>query len=83
MLQYMVKPWLQYEAYGIRVTNNLVYNTWGAGLGVAGGYNVLMAYNTVYRCHPAAERLNTYLLLLKCSVPHCTVCSLHCNTTAP
>ncbi|KAF6251939.1 hypothetical protein COO60DRAFT_1704518 [Scenedesmus sp. NREL 46B-D3] len=48
--EYMVKPWLQYEAYGIRVTNNVVYNTWGAGLGVAGGYNVLMAYNTVYRC---------------------------------
>jgi hypothetical protein len=49
LLQYMVRPWLQYEAYGIRVTNNIVYNTWGAGLGVAGGYNILMAYNTVYR----------------------------------
>uniref|UniRef100_A0A383VHJ5 Right handed beta helix domain-containing protein n=1 Tax=Tetradesmus obliquus TaxID=3088 RepID=A0A383VHJ5_TETOB len=48
--EYMVAPWLQYEAYGIRVTNNLVYNTWGAGLGVAGGYNILVAYNTVFRC---------------------------------
>ena len=45
---YMVPPWLHYEAYDIKVVNNLVRNC-GAGLGVGGGGNVLLAYNTCYR----------------------------------
>jgi hypothetical protein len=48
-LMYMVPPWLQYEAYAVRVTNNAVSQTAGAALGVAGGYDVLVAYNTVYK----------------------------------
>lgn len=47
-LQFMSSPWLQYEAYDIKVTNNIVHDTEGAGLGVNGGYNILMAYNTLY-----------------------------------
>ncbi len=47
-LQFMSAPWLQYEAYDIKVTNNIVHDTEGAGLGVNGGYNILMAYNTLY-----------------------------------
>jgi hypothetical protein len=47
--EYMVAPWLHYEAYGIRVVNNVVHDTSGAGLGVNGGYDILMAYNTLYR----------------------------------
>ncbi len=47
-LQFMSSPWLQYEAYDIKVTNNVVHDTDGAGLGVNGGYNILMAYNTLY-----------------------------------
>lgn len=47
--QYMVAPWLQYEAYDIKVVNNIIHDTQGAGLGVNGGYNILMAYNTMYR----------------------------------
>jgi hypothetical protein len=50
---YMVPPWLQYEAYSVRVTNNVVSKTLGAALGVAGGYDVLIAYNTAYRCATA------------------------------
>jgi hypothetical protein len=46
--EYMVAPWLQYEAYSVRVTNNVVVGAVGAGLGVAGGYDVLVAYNSVY-----------------------------------
>jgi hypothetical protein len=46
---YMVSPWLHYEAYDIKVVNNVVHDTEGAGLGVNGGYNILMAYNTLYR----------------------------------
>lgn len=47
--EFMVSPYLHYEAYGIRVLGNLVHDTEGAGLGVNGGYNVLMAHNTLYR----------------------------------
>ncbi len=44
--QFMVPPFLRYEAYYIRFINNLVYDTDGAGAGVQGGFNVLIAYNT-------------------------------------
>ncbi|MCX6431469.1 MAG: right-handed parallel beta-helix repeat-containing protein [Actinobacteria bacterium] len=47
--QFMSVPWLQYEAYGITITNNVVHDAEGAGFGVNGGYNVLIAYNTMYR----------------------------------
>src|SRR5258706_794028 len=47
--QFMVAPWLQYEAYDVKVVNNLIHDTDGAGLGVNGGYNILLAYNTMYR----------------------------------
>ena len=48
-LQFMTAPWFQYEAYDIRVYNNEIYDTEGAGLGVNGGYNVLLANNTLRR----------------------------------
>lgn len=47
--EYMVSPWLHYEAYDIKFINNVVHDTDGAGFGVNGGYNVLIAYNTFYR----------------------------------
>jgi Right handed beta helix region len=47
--QFMSPPWLQYEAYDIKVINNVVHDTEGAGLGVNGGYDILFAYNTLYR----------------------------------
>lgn len=47
--QFMVSPWLHYEAYGISVVNNVIHDTEGAGLGVNGGYNILMAHNTLMR----------------------------------
>ena len=47
--EFMSSPWLHYEAYDIKVVNNIVHDTQGAGLGVNGGYNILMANNTLYR----------------------------------
>jgi hypothetical protein len=47
--QFMIAPWLQYEAYDIKVVNNIIHDVEGAGLGVNGGYNILLAYNTIYR----------------------------------
>lgn len=46
----MVSPWLQYEGYGMKLTNNVIYDVWGAGLGVSGGYSILIAHNTMFRC---------------------------------
>lgn len=47
--EFMTSPWLHYEAYDIKVFNNVIHDTEGAGLGVNGGYNILLAYNTMYR----------------------------------
>lgn len=47
--QFMTEPWTQYEAYGIRFVNNRIHDTQGAGVGVQGGYNILIAGNTLYR----------------------------------
>lgn len=47
--EYMASPWLHYEAYDIKFVNNIVHDTQGAGMGVNGGYNILLAYNTLYR----------------------------------
>ena len=47
--EFMVAPWLHYEAYDIKFVNNVIHDTEGAGIGVSGGYNVLMADNTMVR----------------------------------
>jgi hypothetical protein len=47
--EYMVSPWIHYEATDIKFVNNVVHDTEGAGMGVNGGYNILLAWNTLYR----------------------------------
>lgn len=47
--EFMVSPWLHYEAYAIRFFNNVIHDTEGAGFGVNGGYDILLAHNTLYR----------------------------------
>lgn len=46
--EFMDAPWLQYEAYDIKFFNNIVHHTDGAAVGVNGGYNILVSYNTFY-----------------------------------
>lgn len=46
--EYMVSPWLHYEAYDVKFVNNVIHDTAGAGFGVNGGYNILLAHNTLY-----------------------------------
>ena len=46
---WMVSPWLHYEAYDLKFINNVVHHVANAGLAVRGGYNILFAYNTLYR----------------------------------
>jgi len=47
--QYMVKPWIHYEAYDIKLVNNVIHDTDGPAISIWGGYNCLVAYNTCYR----------------------------------
>ena len=47
--EFMVAPFLQYEASDIVFTDNVIHDTEGAGMGVNGGANILMARNTLYR----------------------------------
>ncbi|MBW4438633.1 MAG: right-handed parallel beta-helix repeat-containing protein [Pleurocapsa minor GSE-CHR-MK-17-07R] len=45
--QFMTPPYLQYEAYDIAFIDNLIHDTQGAGIGVQGGYRILVAANTM------------------------------------
>jgi len=47
--EFMVAPWIHYEAEHIKFINNVVHHAGTAGMGVNGGYNVLLAYNTLYK----------------------------------
>ncbi|MCW8131598.1 MAG: right-handed parallel beta-helix repeat-containing protein [Planctomycetota bacterium] len=46
--QYMIPPWLHYEAYDVKIVNNVVHDA-GSGIATTGGYNILLAWNTCYR----------------------------------
>lgn len=48
-LEFMVSPWIHYEASDIQFVNNVIHDTEGAGFGANGAYNTLFAYNTLYR----------------------------------
>ncbi len=47
--EYLVAPWLHYEATNIKFVNNVIHHTGTVGMGVNGGYNILLAYNTLYK----------------------------------
>jgi len=47
--EFMVSPWLHYEAYDLKFVNNVVHDAQNAGMAVRGGYNILLAYNTLFR----------------------------------
>jgi len=47
--EFMVSPWLHYEAYDLKFVNNVVHDAQNAGMAVRGGYNILLAYNTFFR----------------------------------
>jgi hypothetical protein len=46
--QFMTAPFLRYEAYGVTVIDNLISDTAGAGVGINGGYNVVIARNRMW-----------------------------------
>lgn len=46
--QFMTDPFIRYEAYGIEVLDNKISDIEGAGVGVNGGYNVVIARNRMW-----------------------------------
>jgi hypothetical protein len=50
----------------VRVVNNIIHDTYGAGLGVNGGYNILLAYNTLYRVGARSHLLEFVFGLRTC-----------------
>jgi hypothetical protein len=46
---FLVPPWIHYDAYDLKFINNIIHNTNYAGIAVLGAYNILAAYNTFYK----------------------------------
>jgi hypothetical protein len=46
--QFMTPPFIRYEAYGIEVLDNEISDVEGAGVGVNGGYDVVVARNRMW-----------------------------------
>ena len=65
-LEFKDSPWIHYEAYDIKIVNNIIHDTEGAGLGVNGGYNILLAYNTLYRVGQRSHTLEVVYGLISC-----------------
>jgi hypothetical protein len=47
-LEYMVAPWIQYEAYDLQIVDNYIHDVQNAGLAVLGGTDILMTGNVLY-----------------------------------
>jgi Right handed beta helix region len=60
-LSYLEPPYLHYEVYDIKFINNVVHDIPGTAIAVMGGYNVLLAYNTLYKI--AYSQAPTYGIL--------------------
>lgn len=52
---FLEKPWWHYEAYAIQFVNNLVYDTRNTAVGVYGGYDILLAFNTIHNAGTAGQ----------------------------
>lgn len=65
-VEFMTSPWIHYEAMDIKVVNNVIHDTQGAGLGVNGGYNILLAYNTIYRVGTRSHTIEFVFGLRSC-----------------
>lgn len=46
--QFMTAPFIRYEAYGVAITDNVISDTEGAGVGVNGGFNIVIARNRLW-----------------------------------
>lgn len=80
---FMVNPWLHYEAYDLKFVNNIVYDTGYAGVAFLGVYNVLCAFNTLYRIgiNPEGDRtlISVNLGQRGCNGVEPDICNLNHN----
>jgi hypothetical protein len=74
--EFMVAPYLTFEASDIRFVHNVVHDTQGAGFGVNGGSNILMAHNTLYRVGARSHVIEVVHGLRSCDGDAAT-CSRH------
>ena len=81
-LEFMTRPWINYEAYGVRIVNNIVHDTQGAGLGVNGGFNILLAYNTLYRVGARSHVLEVIHGVHSCDGAHAGESTAGCASNA-
>ena len=47
-LEFMVAPWVQYEAYDLQIVGNDIHDVQNAGLAVLGGTNIVATGNVLY-----------------------------------
>lgn len=76
--EFMTAPWIHYEAYDLKVINNVIHDTEGAGLGVNGGYNILLAHNTLYRTGSRSHMVEVVYGLRSCD-GNATLCQANLN----
>jgi hypothetical protein len=55
--QYMVPAQLHYEAYDVKVINNVVHDVAKAAFGAQGAYDVLIAFNTAFRAGQGYDQI--------------------------
>lgn len=67
--EFMVNPWIHYEIYDVKFVNNIVHDANNAGMAVRGGYNILLAYNTLYKV--GTSGIGAPLLLLSPGLRGC------------
>ncbi|MBO0799809.1 MAG: right-handed parallel beta-helix repeat-containing protein [Blastocatellia bacterium] len=60
-ISYLVPPYFHYEVYDVKFVNNVMHDIPGTGIAVSGGYNILLAYNTLYKV--AYSQAPTYGIL--------------------
>ena len=65
-LEFMVSPWLHYEAYDIKFFSNVIHDIEGAGMGVNGGTNILLAHNTLFRVGRTSHGIEVVFGLRAC-----------------
>lgn len=79
-LQYMQAPWLHYDAYDIKFINNVLHDIRGRGITVWGGYNILLAHNTLYRVsYDQADRRAWGLVVIGSATRVCNGTTADCE----
>ena len=61
--EYMVAPWIQYDAYDLQIVGNYIHDVQNAGLAVRGGTEIVMSGNMLYRVGISQDAGSAMLLI--------------------